>query len=117
MIPMKSLIPFVTILIPHLALAGTVKTTDYSTTLGTSVVQCVPADGSRTTLFIESPIGGGTVGYCVGASCTPALTPTAGTSVLSAGSADFWPPGAAPSEALNCIAAAGSTPVTIRSGK
>ncbi len=94
-------------------------TTDYSATLGTTVSTCVPADASRKTLIIENPYASGAnnVCYCVGASCTPSCSSTAGSSVLAPGAIDSWAPGAAPREAVQCIASGATTPVTIRAGK
>lgn len=94
------------------------STTDYSTVLGTSAVQCVPADAKRRTLLIENPYGASTnnICYCIGASCTP-VCGGAGTSVLVPGSGDWWDFGSAPGEPINCVASNSSTPVTIRSGR
>ncbi len=105
-------------LVPLIAYAqSALKTTDYSTTLGTTSAACVPADASRKTLFIENPLGGtNNVCYCVGALCTPSCG-AAGTSVLPPGAPDFWANGSAPGDAINCIASGATTPVTIRSQK
>ena len=93
-------------------------TTNLSLSVGTSAAACIPANPGRRTLFIENPAGNTVnLGYCVGAGCTPALTPTAGTSVLQPGQSDFWPAGTAPQEAIACIAGGAATPVTIRSGQ
>lgn len=89
--------------------------TDYSTTLSTSAQNCVPADASRKTLFIENPAGA-TNNVCYSFSTTP-VCGSAGTSVLLPGSADFWSSGDAPIGPLYCIGSGATTPVTIRSGK
>lgn len=112
---MKRLIAILLILAQP-ALAQAIVITDFSVNIGTASVNCVPADSSRKTLSIENPTGNTVnVGYCYGAPCTAAIG-TAGTSVLAAGTLDFWPAGSAPGGAMNCIAGGSSTPVNVRVG-
>lgn len=121
---MKIIIPLL-LLLPVVAFAGElpITITDLSTTLNTSPVQCAPSDGKRSTFYIENPAGSSnSIGYCIGNTpgtsnaCVPSVG-AAGTSTLTAGVADFFPPGSAPRQAVQCIAANGSNPVTIRSGQ
>lgn len=96
------------------ARAQALDQTDYSTTLGTTAQNCVPADQSRRTLYIENPSNNtNNVCYSFG---TP-VCGAAGTSVLTPGNADFWSLNSAPRSAINCIASGASTAVTIRSMK
>lgn len=96
------------------------STTDLSLSVGTSIVQCVPNDTQRKTLYIENPTGGpGNIGYCVaagGGSCNPAIG-SVGTSTITPGNSAWWDRGSAPVGPVYCIAASASTPVTIREGK
>lgn len=114
----KIIFPFLGVLLlagPSFGQNQALDNTDYSTTLGTSAQQCVPGSSSRKTLTIENPYGGANnIGYCVGSSCTPIIG-AAGTSVLTPGNLDNWAYGNAVKGPINCVASAGSTPVTIRS--
>ena len=103
------------------ASAQALKNVDFSTTLGTGPVQCVPPNSAYKTLLIENPYGGSNnIGYCVavvnGNTCTPVIG-ALGTSVLTPGNSDYWPQGSAPIGGVFCVASAGSTPVTIRAGQ
>jgi hypothetical protein len=113
-------------LVPSIALADSaIVITDYSTTLGTSATQCVPANSQRKTLYIENAGTTNSISYCVApanGTCTPA-TNTAGSSTLAPatstgqGNTAWWNNGSAPTGPLYCIASGSSSPVTIRSGQ
>jgi hypothetical protein len=107
----RLLVGLVALLLSAPAFAQGLPVVDYSVTLGTTAVPCVPANAGRRTLSIENPYGGSNnVCYSTG---TP-VCGAAGTSVLVPGALDYWANGSAPAGPVNCIASAGSTPVTIK---
>jgi hypothetical protein len=111
-------------LAPCQAPAQALSTTDLSiAALGTGVVQCVPPDTRRRTLYLENAGTTNTIAYCVAvpnSTCTPSAN-AAGSSTLSPATATsqggtaWWPSGSAPIGPLFCVAGGSSSPVTIRS--
>jgi hypothetical protein len=99
------------------ARAQALVTTDLSTTLGTGVALCAPANSGRKTLFIENPLGGSANNVCYSLTSIAPSCGAIGTSVLPPGSSDFWPSGSAPSGAVYCTSSGTTTPVTVRSGQ
>jgi hypothetical protein len=90
---------------------------DFSKTLTTTPVQIAGNYQYRKSFYIENPItNSANIGYCVSTNnqgCTPSIG-AAGTSVLSPGSSDYWPPGAVPQNPIWAVAATGSVPIVAR---
>jgi hypothetical protein len=87
---------------------------DNSATVGTSAAQCVPA-GAKTTLVLKNQSASNTVTYCF-APCSPSGGASGSYDIATSSSA-WWPPGAAPKNAINCVASGASTPLSVGVGQ
>lgn len=114
----------VLVLLGDPALAQVVNNQDLSATLGTTAVDCVPANALRITLAMENLHASNNVGYCynqinptTGAvtTCTPVIG-TKGTWTITAGTLFFWPQSNVPKNGMTCIASGASTDVSIVQG-
>lgn len=74
---------------------------DASVTVGTTATPCVPAGTKTTLLFYNGSAN--TITYCYGANCAPS-SGTAGSYDIASKNWASWGPGAAPKNAMTCIA-------------
>lgn len=89
------------------------KTT--AVTVTSTPAPCVALNNSRSSLVLDASGASQNIGYCAGASCTPSIG-VAGTKTIFAGQTQFYPAGSAPGDALNCVSASGSQPLTVEEG-
>lgn len=85
-------------------------------TVTTSSASCLAVNNARTWLTLDATGATANIGYCMGAGCTASLGAD-GTTTIPAGTLHYFTPGAVPKDAMSCISASGSQPLTIREGR
>jgi hypothetical protein len=81
-----------------------------------SSASCLAVNNSRTWLTLDATGATANIGYCLGAGCTAAIG-VDGTTTIPAGTLHYFTAGSAPKDAMSCISASGSQPLTIREGR
>lgn len=85
-------------------------------TVTTSSATCLALNNARKWLTLDATGATANIGYCLGAGCTAALG-VDGTTTITAGGLHYFPAESVPKDAINCISASGSQPLTIREGR